>query len=402
MSESYETIRIAGEAARRLLNPPTLIAAMRVIEEQERATRWIRETESVRQWTRLHEETEVARRIREMSDSLHLDKLALYGGGLEAKHQLLGSSMGIAAALAQEAERQRSLYLDTTSALHRAAIERSRQIEQLTAHARSMQAISESTYRLNGFLEASVFSTTALDAARSATQWLMPYNALERACSGVLDVLGSAAGGLSGHSSILAFAPIVLPNVAATAILASTNPKDLTQEEIDEALEHLSELIDVDGPTFTLQLAAVHPKLVSCLQTARDAAAFNTPERLSLVFGQLRRAIDFTLKSLAPEQNVRAWITNPKLQLNNNRPTRLACITYIFRNLYCSKSVARMVFADCVVFNRIYSQLSVECHTGMAEFDEALAQMHITRVEALLYVISCAHVGSIGGSSEVG
>jgi len=401
MADLYDIVNGANDMASRFQTPPGLASAMRIIEEQERATKWLRESETARYATRLHEEAATIQRVQEMSAGLHLEKLGLYQTGIESAERLLGSSIGMVVALEAEAERQRRLYLEPMSAIHRATLEQMRQVEQFTAHARSMQEIADSTLRLNGMLQATMIESRAIDAAMGINRMFMPYNALERACSSVLDAVASASVGLDDYSSILTFAPFVLPNVAATAILASTNPKDLTQGEIDEALESLSELIDVDEPTLALQLAAVHPKLVSCLQTARDAAAFNTPERLSLVFGQLRRTMDFALKELAPEADVRAWITNPKLQASaDGQPTKLACITYIFRKLYCSKSFARMVFTDCVLFNRLYSQLSVECHTGTAEFDEVVAQLHITRVEALLYLISCAHVGSIGGSSD--
>jgi hypothetical protein len=396
MADIFEVMRSTNEFAARFESPAYLTAAMRAFEEQERATRFFRETQPALELARLgQEQAETLRRVQELATIGRFDQFGLYGATLEATSRLLGSSIGAISALEAATERQHAL-VNRLSPLDAAAIERVRELERINEQSRSLQAVAESTYGLNSLLRDAAFSSTALQIASDMTAALAPYNALERACGSILEQMASVSGMLDGYPDVLKFGPVVLPNVAAKVLLATLSPSDLDQEEIEESLEALNDLVQVDRAGLVLQLSAIHPRLPTSLQTARDISKLDTPERISAVCGQLRRALDFALHTLAPEDDVRQWVTNTKVQSQpDGRPKRITRVTYIFRDLSCGHNIARMFYADCVVYNRMYSQFSSECHTGVADYDEALLNLLITRVEALLYSISCITFGNL-------
>ena len=101
-----------------------------------------------------------------------------------------------------------------------------------------------------------------------------------------------------------------------------------------------------EGRSLEALLWEINPDLLNLLQGARQALHTDNRDRVRHVLVSLRELIGHVLRQLAPDDDIRAWNTNPDYYDDKDKPTRKTRLLYICREINSgplSKLVGREV-----------------------------------------------------------
>lgn len=206
-------------------------------------------------------------------------------------------------------------------------------------------------------------STEALDnlaASRSmASRISSALGAHTRAYSDLTESLGAQVQELATIPPLMVESPAV--EVFREANLLWTTSGGTIDEEVESSREEITTELDRSNrKELPSLLEEVDPALVPMWRGAREAVDSDNPDRARQVSTSLRELFNWTVRELAPEEDVRNWTTDPEHFTDDGRITRRARLLFICRGInsdpftdYLQKDV-RAVLAFQDLFHRLH------------------------------------------------
>jgi hypothetical protein len=165
-------------------------------------------------------------------------------------------------------------------------------------------------------------------------------------------------------------------------------------EPEDEEAEHLERRADVAAEirdSLPALLEAVDPDYVKMWVGAKQSLTSSNPDRVRHVISSLRTLFDHIFWTLAPEEEVATWTTDPS-HFHNGKPTRNARLHYICRSVnfgpfttYVKKNVPAIV--------EFYAMFGGGVHVADDRFtDEQLAVLVTHAERHLRFLLEVARV----------
>ena len=161
----------------------------------------------------------------------------------------------------------------------------------------------------------------------------------------------------------------------------------LSAEAEDEAIVQAkddvrSAIVGTRSKRVVFLLSSLNPRLVTLLEGARERLGFNAPDTARHVASSLRELLTQVLHSLAPDEEVLHWVSDPSL-LHNDRPTRKARLLYILRN--CEDAVPEeLLDSDVKAALVLFDVLQRGQHAVESGLAGKKLEAVIARCEALL------------------
>jgi hypothetical protein len=164
--------------------------------------------------------------------------------------------------------------------------------------------------------------------------------------------------------------------------------KDYIDEIISEPVPSANEILEKDEivykpvPSADEILENYDPRLCRLLQGARYSLASDNPDRVRHVTTSIRELFTHVLHTLAPDNEIRKWSTEDQY-FHNNRPTRRARISYIYRNIN-SDPCKKFVKHDIETFLSLFDVFNGDTHSLEPRLAENQLEAIVWRVESLL------------------
>ena len=180
------------------------------------------------------------------------------------------------------------------------------------------------------------------EAIKSRFQIEMPViSGLESSIANAAASYGSLAESMRDISDITRLPAFVLSGATreiytTSFALETLRPWDERDEEEAETEIQLVAEAELETSGCIALLQQVDPRLARPYIGARDALYGNNADRARHILSSLRELWNHLLRRLAPEESVAAWIpgiANQKNLLHGGRPTRLARVLYVCREL---------------------------------------------------------------------
>ena len=142
------------------------------------------------------------------------------------------------------------------------------------------------------------------------------------------------------------------------------------------------------GSSLEELLWELNPDLLNLLQGARQALHTDNRDRVRHVLVSLRELIGHVLRQLAPDDDIRAWNTNPDYYYHKDKPTRKARLLYICREID-SGPLSEFVDKEVSSILALIKELSNEVHAIPCRLTDQQLQWLVNRIESLLLSLLC-------------
>ena len=137
------------------------------------------------------------------------------------------------------------------------------------------------------------------------------------------------------------------------------------------------------GALLDARLQEINPNWLILLQGARQALIADNPDRARHVSVSLRTLMEDFRRQLAPDENIKAWNTNPTYY-HKDRPTKRARLLYISREVSCGRltEVIEKEVDSVLTFINI---LDSETHVAPSRLTDRQLQVLVSRAESFLW-----------------
>lgn len=182
--------------------------------------------------------------------------------------------------------------------------------------------------------------------------------------------------------------PSLVDAASESFFLHSDLMENLSVEELDEDLENEKEVARADiTERHEIELRGllndIDPKLLRMLDGAKATMDPSNPDHVRHFSISLRELFTHVTHTLAPDQEVMSWTTDPSF-FKNGRPTRRARILYICRNLE-EKALSKFVVKDVPATLALLDVYQQGTHKLDPSSLERLLPVLELRMKALLY-----------------